>query len=90
VAIACMMARVLSPGNGRWPVAASYRTQPSEKMSERQSSVSRRVCSGDIYETVPTNIPGVVTSTKPAVGPSGSTKRFDDTLAMPKSSTLTC
>jgi len=46
VAISCMMANVLAPRNGRRPVAAWYKTQPSEKMSERSSTIAPCVCSG--------------------------------------------
>ena len=37
----------LSPVNARWPETISYSTQPKEKISERESAVSPRACSGD-------------------------------------------
>jgi hypothetical protein len=51
---------VLSPRNGSVPVAISYNTVPNEKMSERASSSRARACSGDMYATVPSVLPGLV------------------------------
>jgi hypothetical protein len=81
VAISCIIASMLGPWKGSRPVAAWYSTQPSEKISERGSTLSPRVCSGDMYETVPTTWPGPVRSV--AVPSSG-------TPAIPKSMTFTC
>ena len=60
MAMSCMIDRALVPSNARVPLAASYSTQPSENVSLRPSRVSPRVCSGDIYEIVPTRTPGWV------------------------------
>ncbi len=50
----------VAPENGRIPVAISYSTTPSENKSERASNSSPRACSGDMYATVPTLLPGLV------------------------------
>ena len=44
----------VSPLNGAVPVAISWRTTPSEKMSDRSSTTRPSACSGDMYATVPT------------------------------------
>ena len=54
--------RAVLPTNGRWPVAHSYRTTPSENKSERPSSASPADCSGDMYDAVPRVIPGDVSA----------------------------
>src|SRR5262249_11368961 len=59
------------------------------KNVKRSSTVAPCVCSGDIYETVPTIAPGIVTSTMLPVGPSGSCSAGEIILATPKSRTLT-
>jgi hypothetical protein len=60
--IALKMTAVVPPRNGTAPVAISYSTDPKLKRSLRTSSISPRACSGDIYATVPTAIPGLVRS----------------------------
>ena len=47
-----------SAGNGCRPVASSYSTTPSEKMSEALVVLVPWHCSGDMYGTVPTIAPG--------------------------------
>jgi hypothetical protein len=37
------------PANARVPVAISYNTQPSAKMSERVSASAPSICSGAMY-----------------------------------------
>ena len=54
------------PEKGNAPVAISYNTAPKEKRSLRESSSSPMACSGDIYITVPTALPGLL-STSSAV-----------------------
>ena len=43
-----MIEMLVSPVNGRWPVAISYRITPSEKRSERASIGLPSACSGDM------------------------------------------
>ena len=50
------------------PVAISYSTTPKENRSVRASSSSPRACSGDMYATVPSVVPGLVKSSSDAVG----------------------
>ena len=50
----------VAPENGTTPVAISYSTAPSENKSERASNSSPRACSGDMYATVPMELPGLV------------------------------
>ena len=50
----------VDPEKGTTPVAISYSTTPSENRSERASSSSPRACSGDMYATVPIELPGLV------------------------------
>ena len=50
----------VEPEKGTEPVAISYSTTPSENRSDRRSSSSPRACSGDIYATVPMELPGLV------------------------------
>ena len=52
----------LSPRNGAVPVAISYITTPKEKRSVRASSGCARTCSGDMYASVPTTLPGTCQS----------------------------
>ena len=59
VRTASMIAPPVPPPNAWRPVAISYITRPSEKMSVRASSSSPRICSGDIYEGVPLMIPTI-------------------------------
>ena len=47
-----------SPWNACRPLSISYRTQPKLKMSDRASTASPLTCSGDIYPTVPSTMPG--------------------------------
>lgn len=42
------------------PVAISYSTRPNENKSVRPSNFSPRTCSGDMYATVPSAVPGLV------------------------------
>ena len=72
---------MLGPPKGCLPVAASYRTQPKEKMSELAPTSSPRVCSGDMYATVPTTCPRPVNCVS-------LSSRCN--LAIPKSTTFTC
>jgi hypothetical protein len=58
--IASKSAAVVCPVNGLAPVAISYITTPDENRSVRASSSSPIACSGDIYATVPTAVPGLV------------------------------
>ena len=51
----------LVPGKGSVPVAISYSTTPNEKRSVRPSMSPPRACSGDMYATVPSVVPSVVT-----------------------------
>jgi hypothetical protein len=50
----------VSPRNGKVPVAISYRTEPNENRSVRASNSLPRTCSGDMYATVPSAVPGLV------------------------------
>ena len=76
------------PGNGRWPVAISYRTQPNAQMSDRLSTGSPRACSGLMYATVPSTTPSARLADR--YQPRGAVRASDDRIfAMPKSSTLT-
>ena len=50
----------LLPSNARFPVAISYSTAPSAKMSLRASASFPSICSGDMYWIVPTMLPAVV------------------------------
>ena len=54
-----MISAVFFASNGRRPLSISYNVVPKLKMSLRTSNRSPRVCSGDIYSTVPTIAPGV-------------------------------
>src|SRR5215467_15501899 len=56
----------VEPEKGTVPVDISYSTTPSEKRSERRSSTSPRACSGDMYATVPNELPGLVTNSGPS------------------------
>src|SRR5260370_5122703 len=58
--IAATMLAWLFPVNARLPVALSYSTAPSAKMSERASASLPSVCSGDMYWNVPTRVPCAV------------------------------
>ena len=50
----------VAPENATCPVAISYSTTPKENRSLRASNSSPRTCSGDMYATVPTVLPGLV------------------------------
>ena len=65
--MACRMPTSESAAKGCCPVASSYKTRPSEKMSVAVSTGSARACSGDMYSSVPTRVPGSVPS--PLEGP---------------------
>ena len=54
------MTAEVSPRKGSEPVAISYSTAPKENRSVRASSSFPRACSGDMYATVPTAVPGLV------------------------------
>ena len=54
------IASFVAPGNGSTPVHISYSTTPKENRSVRASNSLPRTCSGDMYATVPTAVPGVV------------------------------
>src|SRR5208282_231720 len=60
--IASVITAEVSPRNGTTPVAISYSTTPNENRSVRPSSSLPRNCSGDMYATVPTAVPGLVRS----------------------------
>ena len=70
--IAAAMAEPVLPVKAGRPVASSNSTSPSEKRSLRASSASPRSCSGDMYATVPTAVPGDVSCG------SGSAVRAED------------
>ena len=79
---------MLDPGRSEhpeWVLAGGqpYKTMPSEKMSEAVPTGSPRACSGDMYITVPTRVPGSVPAAPPAALSAGSRR------ARPKSRTLT-
>ncbi len=76
------------PRKGRRPVAASYRTTPSEKMSVRGASDRPKACSGDMYWIVPTIIPCWVMKVV-GVSAAGASEVTPTCLAMPKSRTFT-
>ena len=73
------------PSNGSRAVTASYRTTPSEKMSDRPSTGRPSACSGDMYETVPRITPAMVICACVAVGSGCRSANF----ARPKSRTFT-
>ena len=58
-AIACMIAKSLSPSNGLVPVTSWYSTTPAAKRSVRASTLAPITCSGDMYFSVPTIEPWV-------------------------------
>src|SRR5207247_1180801 len=58
----CNTSRSDAPTNGRRPASTSYSTTPKEKISLRASTAWPRVCSGDMYATVPTTTPARVVS----------------------------
>src|SRR5580693_7544274 len=58
--MASKTAAEVEPENACRPVAISYNTTPSEKISVRESRSLPSVCSGDMYATVPTAMPGLV------------------------------
>ena len=74
------------------PVAISYSTTPNENKSVRASSFSPRTCSGDMYATVPSAVPGLVRFTSASiVSPPMATASFAPagiSFARPKSSTF--
>ena len=53
---------------GRTPVAVSYNTVPKEKRSVRGSSSLPSACSGDMYATVPSVLPALVSCSSVTVG----------------------
>ncbi len=75
---------------GRRPVAASYKMQPNEKMSERWSTGLLCACSGDMELGVPTIIPGPVRPSIDVVGVDSAAAASVDSVsfAKPKSTTL--
>src|SRR5262249_27320824 len=50
----------VAPRNGGMPGAISYKTTPKENRSVRASSSFPLTCSGDMYATVPSTLPGLV------------------------------
>ena len=98
--IALKITAVVAPRNGTAPVAISYSTAPKLKRSLRTSSSSPRACSGDIYATVPTAVPGLVRSASLIIGescvdaemfaPRVSSDDLRICLARPKSKILAC
>jgi hypothetical protein len=87
--IAAMRLVRLSPLKARWPVAISYRSAPSAKMSVRASASAPSSCSGAMYWKVPRIVPSVV-SGRASVGISVSpfTGAASETCASPKSSSF--
>ena len=81
------------PVNARCPVTISKSTAPSAKMSARASGSLPSSCSGDMYGTVPTRLPSVVSGPS-CVGsalsaePDGGSLRTGRSLARPKSSSF--
>ncbi len=71
-----MMAASCSPRKGYMPVNISNSTTPKEKMSERASVSPPWICSGAMYEIVPTVVEVFVSLTEPR------------SLASPKSMTF--
>ena len=69
--MASKIAADVAPENGRTPVAISYSTTPKLNTSVRASSSLPSVCSGDMYATVPSAAPGLVSwrSLKVAAAP---------------------
>jgi hypothetical protein len=93
--MASKIAAEVLPLNGRVPVAISYKRTPKEKRSVRGSNSLPRVCSGDIYATVPSVLPGLVkwsgsTSCVANVSASAAALLAGFTLARPKSKILAC
>ena len=82
------MTAELSPRNGNWAVAISYRTAPNENRSVRVSNSFARACSGDIYATVPTVEPGLVKCASVRVASFSPLALDVVTLARPKSRIL--
>ena len=86
--MAAIVSAAVSRSKGARPATISYRTQPSENTSLRPSATAPRACSGDMYPTVPSTVPGVVRcSAVGAVSSSGDAK--GSARARPKSSTFT-
>ena len=77
----------VSPRNGSVPVHISYSTAPNENRSVRASSSFPRTCSGDMYATVPSALPGLVrcSSGPDGRGAQGNAFRLEETFASPKS-----
>ncbi len=74
------------------PVSISKRSAPNAKMSERWSTGAPRICSGDMYRTVPTTMPETVSRAAVSASsrPSKVTGACDSTsLARPKSRSFT-
>ena len=69
--------RSVSPLKSISPVSSSYKTMPSEKISDRLSIGLPHACSGDIYAIFPFNTPVLVSDV------------FDAAFAMPKSTIFT-
>ena len=60
--IAAIRSKTLAPVNAGRPVSISESTQPSAKRSLCGPALSPRTCSGDMYPTVPSTVPGRVGS----------------------------
>ena len=81
---------VVAPENACRPVAISYSTAPKLNRSVRASSPSPRTCSGDMYATVPSAVPGLVSSGAASVGSADTLAAATScvSFASPKSSTF--
>ena len=78
-----MIVEIESASNGRTPVRSSYSTTPSEKRSLLPSRSFPWICSGDMYDGVPSSTPDWV---RPALGFFASPKSV--TLRLPSSCTM--
>jgi hypothetical protein len=67
--MASKTAAEVDPEKAWRPVAISYNTTPNEKISVRESRSLPSVCSGDMYATVPTAMPGLVRLASSSVAP---------------------
>lgn len=65
------------PVNARFPVAISYNTAPSAKVSERAVASFPSICSGDMYWNVPTTVPRAVSGCS-AEGPESVMVKLED------------
>ncbi len=87
--IAASVSAAVSPLNARRPASISYSMHPRAKMSLRGSADSPRTCSGDMYPTVPSTVPGSVW-TVTVVSPPRPSAITRAEVARPKSRILIC